>query len=218
MNYREWQQGCAEVYARQEAARRNNQQPKKIRKKAKRTGQKPRFVTRKDQGRLLEPEMLDVYRITCVRTNRAYVGVALNSQKRFRQHMGLDPNYKGSNRDLMKDVKQFGVQTFKLEVLCRLSTIEALLRERIEIAMARRSPSGCYNVADGGEYPLTKKLAKEYRLALARQTSDLVVSDQPPTGQPPETRRRLLRDVSQRHETVLPRDREPDAIPDPSES
>lgn len=97
-----------------------------------------------------------IYKTTNLVNNKIYVG---KSEKNF------DPNYYGSGVLLLKAIKKYGKQYFKVEIIEECHCIEDLnFREKYWIDYYKRSKFETYNLAEGGTGGHTTKFFDKDRI------------------------------------------------------
>ena len=93
--------------------------------------------------------MMQIYKTTCLKNNKIYIGQNIND----------DPNYLGSGSLLKKAIIKYGKENFKKEILCECSSLNELNEKEIYWINFYNSTNKKigYNITKGGNGQLGVK-------------------------------------------------------------
>lgn len=118
-----------------------------------------------------------IYVILNTKTNKVYIGKALDIKKRWRQHKyQLNGGYH-SNEHLQRAWVKYGAKAFKFQKLeyCSLDELNAREQHHIAIYKARGM---CYNLTDGGEGASGRTHTDEARQKISNSLKGHAVSEE----------------------------------------
>lgn len=102
-----------------------------------------------------------IYKITNINNGKIYVGQTIGTiEKRIKKHLN-ESNNSSSERPILRAIKKYGINNFKIEIIDNAETQEELDTKEIKWIEALEClvPNG-YNVLGGGQF--RKKTTKEF--------------------------------------------------------
>jgi hypothetical protein len=91
-----------------------------------------------------------IYKITNILNNKVYIGLTVqNLNDRFKQH--LNGVNSGSNCQLHRAIRKYGVENFKVEKICRCNSIDKMKKLEILFIKKFNSFENGYNMTSGGD-------------------------------------------------------------------
>ena len=111
--------------------------------------------------------MIGIYKITCLKNKRVYLGASVDIQKRFSVHQSLLKRNKHFNSRIQKDFNKYGENEFGFEVveLCEKESLPEKERYWNDF-YGYPNPKKVYNLESGGN--AGKKLAKSTKNKLSK--------------------------------------------------